>query len=209
MAVDIRAPLDSSGLTVYALLRTAAELYFDPADDTFKAFVSLATHDLPLTALTNESFVYERTIVDTNFGGAVARFEWVVYEQLGGAPAATDPTKTSGVIEWDGTQEVLLGDIGGGVGATPAAIADAVWNELRAGHTVVGSFGVLPSVNFADDDFTQNADGLPTSFTRYFYDTAANATTHDKVAGLLFSITMSGLSWSNGAPVGPVKFTRN
>lgn len=46
---------------------------------------------------------------------------------LSDVPTATELNTTHGAGSWEGT--------------TPANVADAVWDELEAGHTIAGSFG--------------------------------------------------------------------
>ena len=78
-------------------------------------------------------------------------------------------------------------------------IVDAVWDEPLTGHTTAGTSGLgilkilgLTLENHVEDDIVRDANGNKTGSTLYSYDTAANATTHDKATGLIASYTVTG-----------------
>lgn len=85
-----------------------------------------------------------------------------------------------------------------------AEIADAVLDEALSGHTTAGTLGDailrilgLSNHNAVMDDETYDASNNLTDATLYLYDSAANATTHDKATGLIGTYTISATVSSN------------
>ena len=83
-------------------------------------------------------------------------------------------------------------------------IADAVLDEPLSDHTSAGTVGEgfakllgLTLENHVEDDITRDGDGNKTESYIYLYDSAANATTHDKSTGLTATYKVTA-SYSGG-----------
>ena len=99
MANEIQFP-DTAGLTLYAVVVNGAGLIWTGA-----AFVAEAGGDWPscAIALTDAAGV---GIYHGNFPAVPAgRYLVIVYQQIGGAAASTDPSIGHGGMDWDGVQE--------------------------------------------------------------------------------------------------------
>jgi hypothetical protein len=84
-------------------------------------------------------------------------------------------------------------------GASPELIADAVWDEPITEHVAIGTAGLamqkilgMTLENHVEDDITRDANGNKTSSIIYCYNSAANATTHDKVTGITAKYVVTG-----------------
>jgi len=108
MAFTLVHEAGPAGVTIYAVMqRLDTDAFFDPADDTFKAFVSDATHDIPLVEQTNNHGIYTVSITDTNFPGTATDVSVVLRQQAGGAPDfAVDEIVGTAFFEWDGVAPV-------------------------------------------------------------------------------------------------------
>jgi len=80
----------------------------------------------------------------------------------------------------------------------PLTISDQVWDENVSDHSTSGTFGeslwkILGMVleNHVEDDISRDANGNKTESYLYCYDSAANATTHDKTTGLIAKYKMT------------------
>ena len=176
-----------TGLTLYSILQNAAGNYFDPADNTFKAFVSAATHDIPMSADANQGQIYSASVATTNFGTSRQEMRWLIYQQAGGAPnLAADTVIGEDTLIWTGTAFVK-------------DAANLVWNALRANFVIDGSFGRQGGLHYRVHDYQYNSVGAPIGFQVSYYSTAAQATAGG-ATGRLFIQTFSNLAWSAGVP---------
>ena len=141
MAKELSLTGASTGLTVYALVRdTTGGVYTGSAFET-QVEANLST--------------YKRTLAENGTTGcyfadmpsvAAGRYQVEYRRQSGGSPAWTDAVLATEWLDWSGTAHVGTGT------ASAAAIADAVWDEARSGHTTSGSFG--EALQTKDGDIT-------------------------------------------------------
>lgn len=123
--------------------------------------------------------------IATSFGTVNATLATVVgYIDTEILAIKTVTDRVSGMLELDGSvyrytvnalEQAPLGG-GGGGGATPAEIADAVWDEMRVDHAGAGSFGegagvvlaeavVIPTANQNADALLDRVNGVETGWT--------------------------------------------
>jgi hypothetical protein len=98
-----------------------------------------------------------------------------------------------------GTTGEALEEATTGGGATPSQIADAVWDEPINTHVASGTTGLamqrllgMTLENHVEDDITRDANGNKTHSIIYCYNSAVNATTHDKVTGITAKYVVTG-----------------
>lgn len=106
-----------------------AEVFMDTGSITAKEFWSTLTADVNTTASFGKLL---KDYIDAAISGRAPANEYdtqmsYIPSNLGDVPTATELNTAHGAGSWEGT--------------TPADVADAVWDELEAGHTVAGSFG--------------------------------------------------------------------
>ena len=106
-----------------------AEVFMDTGSITAKEFWSTLTADVNTTASFGKLL---KDYIDAAISGRAPANEYdtqmgYIPSNLGDVPTATELNTAHGSGSWEGT--------------TPADVADAVWDELEAGHTVAGSFG--------------------------------------------------------------------
>lgn len=190
MAETIEATMLEAGITVYAIVTNQTGQYLDPADWTFKAFVSAAQHAITMSA-TDQPQVYAATLTTTNFGTTRNSHTITAYKRVGGAPNLTNDIIRGQVqVPWDGAQ--YASDPG-------RAVLDA--NRLH--FTTDGTYGRQHSPNFVAHSWTHGADGEPKGYAITYYDTAAHVDPNLGATGQLFTETGSGLTWSDGIPATP------
>lgn len=145
MANEIFLAYGEAGKNLYALVFKAN----DPRQVwNVSAFENYATanrdaYDVPLTETPASSRQYY-----ANFPTAIAagKYAVLIYLRAGAAPAESDALKgIDPLLEWTGTAvDLVLVSTRAATGAAMAltdAAVDAVWNELRSGHTTLGTFG--------------------------------------------------------------------
>jgi hypothetical protein len=117
MAGELQVAHNSSGVTLYALIRDTAGKVWQTTTSTLVAYATanLANYKVSLTEQGAASRFYAG-----NFPAAAAGvYNVAVYQQAGGSPAETDSLVAAGNIEWDGTAVPPISGI-------PSAILDAV-----------------------------------------------------------------------------------
>jgi len=106
-----------------------AEVFMDTGSITAVEFWSTLTSDVNTTSSFGKLL---KDYIDAAISGRAPANEYdtqmgYIPANLGDVPTATELNTAHGAGSWEGT--------------TPANVADAVWDELEAGHTVAGSFG--------------------------------------------------------------------
>lgn len=106
-----------------------AEVFMDTGSITAKEFWSTLTADINSTASFGKLF---KDYIDAAISGRAPANEYdtqIAYipSDLSDVPTDSELDAAHGSGSWEGT--------------TPTDVADAVWDELEAGHTVAGSFG--------------------------------------------------------------------
>jgi len=105
------------------------------------------------------------------------------------------------VTTYNATHDIFLDymDVSSIEVITAADIADAVWDEPIADHTSVGTTGLtvqkilgMTLENHVEDDIVRDASGNKTSSIIYCYNSASNATTHDKLTGITAKYVVTG-----------------
>ena len=117
--------------TAYYLVRNDAGLVWYPVGQVFEAFGSgartAADYDGTMTDKSADFFV---GTFDTNISAGA--YYVSVHNQVGGAPADTDPALWYDYGDWSGTAWII---------SSPSTIADATWDEATSAHTTETSFG--------------------------------------------------------------------
>lgn len=106
MANEIHWP-GETGLTVYAQgWRTTDNKVWSSTNSAFETFAvgSWTDYDISLAEIASGARVYEG---DWNPGSTAGSFPFVVYKQLGTAPASTDEQVGMGTLLWDGSAETF------------------------------------------------------------------------------------------------------
>jgi len=167
MAFTLVHEAGPAGVTIYAVMqRLDTDALFDPADNTFKAFVSDATHDIPLVEQTNNHGIYTVAITDTNFPGTATDVSVVLRQQAGGAPDfAVDEIVGTAFFEWDGTAPVRLATVAGTDGVLlatsgqpagwPANLAASAGQIIKATVDTVVNTHTPTTTEFQADDITE------------------------------------------------------
>ncbi len=187
MAENKRITLDwdATGLTVYCIIRRESDGFrMDDADGSFTE-----TPADPYVSLTEDAVIKGRYELDE------ARTVWgddlytvAIYSQTAGSPApASDTIIGTGPAYWaiKDDLEVFL--------SAPAALAsvntEARLAELDSANLPADLARILGLVmeNLVEDDIVRDGSNNKTSSTIYLYDSAVNATTHDKATGLVAS----------------------
>ena len=147
-----------TGQTVYCIIeREADNFLLNDADGTFGA----APAD-PYSPMAEHSVIKGRYILSES--GTVWNDGWyniAVYLQVGGSPAPAADTMINGDRFY--------------ISADAIVYLEELLLHIQG----------LTLRNHVEDDITRNADGLKTASSIYTYNSAANATTHDKSTGLI------------------------
>jgi len=84
-------------------------------------------------------------------------------------------------------------------GTSPEDIADAVWNEPILDHSALGSTGLalqrilgMTLENHVEDDIIRDSNGNKISSMIYCYNSAANASIHNKLTGITAKYAVTG-----------------
>lgn len=135
MANELAVSGLAAGLTVYAILRNAAgQVWSTVGTPGFAPQVAanIADYDLAMVD-TGSTGVYFGDMPAAPAGYLSAEYR----VRAGGSPAWTDAVVGVETHQWSGTAWTS----GGTSAPTAAQVADAVWDEARAGHVAAGSFG--------------------------------------------------------------------
>ena len=189
MAENKRITLDwdTTGLTVYSIIRREADSFrLNDADGAFAADPAD-----PYISLTEDAVIkgrYEldesRTVWDDG------RYSVAIYSQAGGSPAPVSDT----II---GTGEMAISDDLEVFLSAPAALAsintEARLAQLDSANLPADLARILGLVmeNLVEEVTSRDSNGNKTASTIYIYDSAANATTHDKATGLVASYNIT------------------
>lgn len=114
------------------------------------------------------------------------------------------PNKVFTSIDQDNPYTVSLISSTGSIGASDkdvTIVSQRIWELSTAAAVAAMAADVarilgLVMENLVEDDIIRNANGNKTASTIYIYDSAANATTHDKVTGLVSSYDIAA-SYTN------------
>lgn len=147
---------DSAGKTLDMYLELNGQMWNGEALEDYNE-ANWATYATQLTAA--GSYRHSGSMT----GLAAGNWRVTVRERAGGSAAITDPKVDFQEIAWDGTARVTL---------------NTVTTKL---DRILG----LSLENAVEDDFVFDTNGMPVSSGIYCYDSAANATTHDKATGLV------------------------
>ena len=132
-ANEIRAIVPGASLTTYHTVREIDGDIWYPTGQVFEAFGTaartMADYDVAMVDKSGGFFV---GTMDTNI--SAGQYYVVTHLQMGGSPADTDPAVWQEYGDWSGSTWVPAT-------ITPADVADAVWDELVAGHTGETTFG--------------------------------------------------------------------
>ena len=190
----ITLPWDTTGLTVYCIIRRESDGFrMDDADGSF-----VESPADPYVSLTEDAVIkglYEldesRTVWDDD------RYITAIYNRVGGSEApSSDTIIGAGELAIKDDLEVFL-DI-------PIPTVAEIWSNATRTLTSFGTLSAdmarvlgLVMENLVEDDIIRDSNGNKTSSTIYIYDSAANATTHDKATGLVESYNTAASYTSN------------
>lgn len=147
MAKEITGTYTPGVTTLYAVLKIAGTMY---NGSSFEAPLTAnwGNYDLALTESDSTGHYY----LDMPAGLDAGLYEFVLYNRAGGSPAPTDPRWGSGVIYWDGSQDVgtqlLLSRLGTPAGVSMSADIAAVKSETAeiltdTGTTLPATLGTI------------------------------------------------------------------
>ena len=172
---------DTIGLTVYCIIRREIDDFrMDDADGSF----AVSPADLYIS-MTEDAVIKGRYELDeARTAWDDGRYTVAIYNQVGGSPApASDTIIGTGEIVIKDDLEVFL--------SIPVPSIAEIWANATRTLTSFGTLSIdlarvlgLVMENLVEDDIVRDANGNKTSSTIYIYDSAANATTHDKATGL-------------------------
>ena len=195
MAENKRITLDwdTIGLTVYCIIRRETDDFrMDDADGSFAE-----TPADPYVSMTEDAVIkgrYEldesRTVWDDG------RYSVAIYSQAGGSPSpANDTIIGTGEMAIKDDLEVFL--------SAPAALA-SINTESRLAQldsanlpANIERISGLVMENLVEEVTSRDSNGNKLTSTIYIYDSAANATTHDKATGLVASYDITASYTSN------------
>jgi hypothetical protein len=168
--------------------------------DNYKADVSLLA--LQSTLLNVKAKTDNLPIDPTSETNATGNRNAIIVE-VNNVESKVDTKPTAVQIDSQLSATHGAGNWEGNGGLTKEEIADAVWDELRSGHVISGSFGEAVN-NFVgqiirllglshENIWVENvwSNGLHISSNVEAYDSKANATIHDGVTGLIAQYTLT------------------
>lgn len=160
-----------------------------------------------------------------DFGGAIGNTQLNIRNYSGGIQLESMGDTGTDTASIEGQGQIIEGTCTGGVvavrglftvsGITNLTLSDdariditqvagSVWKQLLSDSLVSGSFGEavnsllgLCLENHVEDDIIRDPSGNKTSATLYFYNSAANATAHDKSTGLISKVDITATYSAN------------
>ena len=189
MAENKRITLDwdATGLTVYCIIRREIDDFrMDDADGSFAE-----TPADPYVSMTEDAVIKGRYELDeSRTVWTAGRYSVAIYSQAGGSPSpASDTIIGTGEMAIKDDLEVFL--------SAPAALAsintEARLAQLDSANLPADLARILGLVmeNLVEEVTSRDSNGNKTVSTIYIYDSAANATMHDKATGLVASYNIT------------------
>lgn len=143
MAGEIQHDHHTSGLTLYAMIRTTTGTIWNTAGVAFEAYATgnITDYDIALAEQGTASRYYVGTFPATIAAGV---YNLIVKQRAGGAPAESDDTVGEGAIEWDGSAVVSLSSIRSRL---PAPAPGSSGGMLIAGSNAATTFDAFTVTN--------------------------------------------------------------
>lgn len=178
-AKKIIADWSEVGKTVYCIIRREADGFLlNSADGTFAA--SPANTYLTLTENATIKGRYE--VSESRTVWTDGRYTIAVYKQAGGSPApASDTIISSGEMDIASDAEIYPDVFPSGIKTKTDTIN---WGDI-------GRLLGLSMENRVEDNITRDSGNRMTGSVLYCYNSATNATTHDKTTGLVYKYQTS------------------
>ena len=153
-----------TGVTIYCIIRREVDEYL--LDDSDGNFVYGPAD--PYLSMAEDAIIKGRyEVEESRQAWDNGLYNIICYKQSGGSPSPSSDTIV-------GSEEMYI-------------VGDLEVNQLESMVKMLG----LVLENHVEDDITRNAYGAKITSILYVYDTAANATTHDKTTGLLYTYNVT------------------